>query len=176
MAQTYIKLQRQIETLQRQAEKLKAQEIGGVVARIRVAIHHYGLTAEQLGFGEVRPTSRTPAKSPKVSSANGSGGSKYSDGQGNVWSGRGPRPHWLRDALADGKSLESFASGGKSVAGNKRKSKASIKRVAQQYRDDNGNTWSGFGPRPRWLKDALSAGGSLEQFAAGGAERGQPAA
>lgn len=166
MAQTYLKLQRQIETLQRQAEKLKTHEINGVVERIKVAIEHYGLTAVQLGFDEVRATSRMPAKSPKVSPTNGSGGSKYSDGHGNVWSGRGPRPHWLRDALAAGKSLESFASSGRPAANSNRQSKASVKRTAQQYRDESGNTWSGFGPRPRWLKEALAAGASLEHFAA----------
>ena len=51
MAQTYLQIQRQIETLQRQAEKLKSQEVDGVVERIKVAIAHYGLTPEQLGFG-----------------------------------------------------------------------------------------------------------------------------
>ena len=28
---------------------------------------------------------------------------------GNTWGGRGPRPQWLRDALANGKSLQDFA-------------------------------------------------------------------
>jgi DNA-binding protein H-NS len=165
MAQTYLQLQRQIETLQRQAEKLKSQEVSGVVERIKVAIQHYGLTAEQLGLGEARALPRKATKSPSPSLTKRDGSSKYSDGQGNVWSGRGPRPHWLRDALAGGESLESFASGGKPTASPKRKSKAPGKRTAQQYRDDSGNTWSGFGPRPRWLKDALAAGASLEQFA-----------
>lgn len=176
MAQTYLQLQRQIETLQRQAEKLKSQEVSGVVARIKVAIQHYGLTAEQLGFSEVRTISRKAAESPSLSSTKRDGSSKYSDGQGNVWSGRGPRPRWLRDALAAGKSLESFASGGKPTASPKRKSKASTKRAAQQYRDDTGNTWSGFGPRPRWLKDALAAGASPEQFIADRTEQEPPAA
>lgn len=176
MAQTYLKLQRQIETLQRQAEKLKTQEIGGVVERIKVAIEHYGLTAEQLGFGEVRATSRMPTKSSKVSPTTGSSAAKYSDSLGNVWSGRGPRPHWLRDALAAGKTLESFASNGQPAAGPKRKSKVPTKRTAQEYSDDSGNTWSGFGPRPRWLKDALAAGASLQQFAADKNTEGRPAA
>lgn len=167
MAQTYLQLQRQIETLQRQAEKLKAQEVAGVVDRIKVAISHYGLTAEQLGFSEMRTTSRKAAKSPAASSAKDSSVAKYADGQGNTWSGRGPRPHWLRDALAAGKSMESFASTGKSMTSHKRKPKTASKRKAQQYRDENGNAWSGFGPKPRWLKDALAAGGTLEQFAVG---------
>ncbi|WP_405549433.1 H-NS family nucleoid-associated regulatory protein [Variovorax paradoxus] len=63
-----------------------------------------------------------------------------------MWSGRGPRPHWLRDALAAGTPLKSFASGSQSqpAASRKRRSKASPKRTAQQYRDDSENTWSGL--------------------------------
>jgi DNA-binding protein H-NS len=34
---------------------------------------------------------------------------KYRDGEGNTWVGRGPRPQWLRDALANGKTLADFA-------------------------------------------------------------------
>ncbi|MDM0128070.1 H-NS family nucleoid-associated regulatory protein [Variovorax arabinosiphilus] len=50
---------------------------------------------------------------------------KYANGQGKVWSGRGPRPHWLRDALAAGKSLESFAIGSEPTASPARPSKTS---------------------------------------------------
>lgn len=165
MAQSYLQIQRQIETLQRQAEKLKTQEISGVIERIKVAIEHYELTAEQLGFGAGATTSRKAPKSLASSSPKISGDAKYADGQGNIWSGRGPRPHWLRDALAAGKSLESFAANGESTKSRKGKSKTTTKRTAQQYRDESGNSWSGFGPKPRWLKDALAAGSTLDQFA-----------
>lgn len=169
MAQSYLQIQRQIEMLQRQAEKLKSQEVAGVVERIKVAIAHYGLTAEQLGFGVGKPASRK-VKSIGNASSKASKTAKYADGQGNVWSGRGPRPHWLRDALAAGHSLESFASGSGATTSPKAKAKtarpkAASKRVAQHYRDQNGNAWSEFGPKPRWLKDALAAGGTLAQFA-----------
>jgi DNA-binding protein H-NS len=33
----------------------------------------------------------------------------YRDADGNVWGGRGPRPLWLREALARGQHLEDFA-------------------------------------------------------------------
>ena len=36
---------------------------------------------------------------------------------------------------------------------------------AIKYRDANGNTWTGVGQRPRWLRDALLADKSLEDFA-----------
>jgi DNA-binding protein H-NS len=36
---------------------------------------------------------------------------------------------------------------------------------AVKFRDDQGNTWGGRGPRPQWLKSALSAGKQLSDFA-----------
>ena len=33
-----------------------------------------------------------------------------------------------------------------------------------KYRDGAGNTWTGVGQRPRWLRAALLDGGSLEQY------------
>jgi DNA-binding protein H-NS len=32
------------------------------------------------------------------------------------------------------------------------------------YGDDKGNTWSGRGKRPNWLRNALIVGEALEQF------------
>ena len=34
-----------------------------------------------------------------------------------------------------------------------------------RFRDDEGNTWIGRGPRPQWLKDALASGKNLGDFA-----------
>jgi len=36
-----------------------------------------------------------------------------------------------------------------------------------KYRDANGNTWTGIGQRPRWLRDAVLKGATLEQFGVG---------
>lgn len=33
-----------------------------------------------------------------------------------------------------------------------------------KYRDDEGNTWTGIGQRPRWLRAKVLAGATLEQF------------
>ncbi|KPU88376.1 hypothetical protein APR50_39450 [Variovorax paradoxus] len=171
MAQSYKQLQKQIESLQKQADKLRAQEVDGVISRIKVAIAHYGLTAAQLGFGAASAGKR---KSSAKKSSSTSAIPKYADGAGRSWSGRGPRPAWLREALADGKTLQDFASaaapteaGTKSETKSKIKSKAKAKRKTQiRYRDQAGNAWSGMGPQPRWLKAALAAGTQLEQLAA----------
>lgn len=163
MSQSYQQIQRQIQSLQRQAEKLKSDEIAGVVSRIKVAIAHYGLTAEQLGLaGKTASTAAQKRVKGKASAKQ----SKYSDGQGNEWGGRGPRPHWLRDALAAGKTLDEFSVGASMNANTAAVASApAAKRKAKlQYQDTSGNRWSGMGPRPRWLREAIDAGASLDQF------------
>ena len=164
MPQSYQQIQKQIETLQRQAEKLRTQELDGVISRIKVAIAHYGLTAEQLGFGARTNSTKRKARVGKAALPRSV---KYSDGQGNSWSGIGKRPYWLRDALAAGRTLEEFATGAASPKSEGAKAKTSKKKPSKiAYRDEAGHTWSGMGPRPRWLKEALDAGKTLEELAA----------
>lgn len=175
MAQTYTQIQKQIQALQKQAEKLKSSEVSGVVERIKTAIAHYSLTPEQL-FGASNASARkTTAPSGtatgKSGRAKGASTAAYADGAGNTWGGRGPRPRWLRDAMAAGKSLEEFAnstSATKAAAGAAKttagKSKG-MRKAKASYRDESGNSWSGFGPKPGWLKAALAAGKALEDFA-----------
>ena len=51
------------------------------------------------------------------------------------------------------------------VASVKTQSKASRAAVAAKYRNDaTGETWSGRGMRPRWLKAATDAGKDMESF------------
>lgn len=177
MAQTYKQLQKQIEQLQRQADVLRNNEIKGVVDRIKVAIAHYGLTAAHLGLDSVsagakaaRASISKASKGPKSSKSRAA----FGDGSGNVWSGRGPRPRWLREALAAGRSLEEFRVGtavGAAVPGVSASTKAAkpakkSKRAPSKvtYSDDAGHSWTGRGPKPGWLKAALEAGKSLQDF------------
>lgn len=46
-----------------------------------------------------------------------------------------------------------------------RKPEKSKRVVAPKYRDENGNTWTGRGLKPKWLANAISSGKTLEQFA-----------
>lgn len=169
MTQTYSQLQKKIEKLQKEADALRHKELGGVIARIKVAIEHYGLTADQLGLagGPVRARASSMAKSRGKAAA----GAKYSNGDGQTWSGRGPRPRWLRDAIAGGASLESFlaapgaATTSAKASGSRVKAKAIKRRPSTVvYRDGAGNSWTGRGPRPRWLKELLAGGKKLEDL------------
>jgi DNA-binding protein H-NS len=169
MAQTYKQIQKQIEQLQRQANALRNSEIKGVVERIKVAIAHYGLTAAQLGLAS-RPIDAKPRRTtPKPVRDTG-----FGDGHGNAWSGRGPRPRWLREALEAGQSIDEFrleSTDRAAVASEAQPKKASkvVKKSKRApstvlYRDDAGHSWTGRGPKPGWLKAALDAGKSLQDL------------
>lgn len=54
--------------------------------------------------------------------------------------------------------------GAQSVSPTARKSLKGLK-ISIKYRDDQGNTWSGRGSHPRWLRTALESGKSLSNFA-----------
>ena len=106
----------QIENLKLQADKARKSEIAGVVARIREAIEFYGLTAADLGFGRgaarsaraAGTASKTGGRRRGAAAAKKPAVVKYRNDSGGTWGGRGKRPQWLRDALAEGKQLSDF--------------------------------------------------------------------
>ena len=84
-----------------------------------------------------------------------------------LWTaGRGPRPRWLREALASGQSLEQFARGPAAAkkATPGRAGKGRKRARSAKFRDAAGHTWGGMGKRPQWLRDALASGKRLEDF------------
>lgn len=123
MARTLSEIQSEINRLRKEAEKIRSAEIKEVVGRIRKAIAHYGLTAQDL-FGKAaaagngaagkvagrkRGAAARKAKAGAATKAKGPVVVRYKDDNGNTWVGRGKRPQWLRDALAAGRKLEEFA-------------------------------------------------------------------
>jgi DNA-binding protein H-NS len=113
---TYIELKQKIEELQRQADELKASERQGVIERMKEAIAVYEISAQELGLGARSRTLQGGNTNPKGNGQRIGKAKKpdapqaaYADGSGNTWGGRGPRPKWLKDALASGASLEQFA-------------------------------------------------------------------
>jgi DNA-binding protein H-NS len=112
MTKTYSQLMKQINNLQREAEDVRRKEIAGVVDRIKEAIDAYGLTAADLGLTAAPRAAKGTRKAGKASTkrkASKATAVKFRDEAGNVWGGRGPRPAWLRTALAAGKKLSDFA-------------------------------------------------------------------
>ena len=101
----------QIAALQSQADALRKKEVAGVIAKVKDAITHYGLTAADLGLGKAAPKVAkaavgTPIKKARKNAAGKKSArpAKYKDGQGKTWSGIGKRPDWFKAALAAGKT------------------------------------------------------------------------
>lgn len=129
MKKSYLQILKQIDALKAEAEKLRSVEVDGVVKRIREAIEHYDLTAEDLGLAgaasapaksamtgktaKAAKAARAPTAAKKRRTKAGKSAFpvavvKFRDETGNTWGGRGKRPQWLRDALNSGKQLQDF--------------------------------------------------------------------
>jgi DNA-binding protein H-NS len=186
MPASFVQITKQIEALQKQADALLASERPAALRAAKGAVALYGLTAAELGLGAhtgvlAQGPNRAPLeRSNQTSRTNATAGTKapvkYRDGTGNQWTGRGMKPRWLSAAIAAGKSLESFA-----VAGSSRsqsppspKPSAALKSkpgpksgkalTGVKYKDSEGRTWSGRGPKPHWLSSSLASGKSLDTF------------
>jgi len=110
MAKKLAQIEAQIKKLQDEAAALRAEEVAGVVGRIKDAIQHYGLTPEQL-FGASRQK-RKPGSEPvtvprKVRAKSDKVKIRYRDGE-NTWTGRGNKPRWLTARLGEGRKIEEF--------------------------------------------------------------------
>ncbi|WP_063887626.1 H-NS family nucleoid-associated regulatory protein [Pseudorhodoferax sp. Leaf265] len=128
--ETLKEIDQEIARLKERAASIIASEKAGVIERIKEAIAYYSLTAAELNLGAQGRAGKR-GKSPKARSAKGNsekafvdpvigsstaapvkktragaGGVKYKDGAGNSWSGFGPKPRWLTEALAGGKTLD----------------------------------------------------------------------
>lgn len=118
---------------------------------------------------------------------------KYISANGTMWSGRGRTPLWFAEAVAGGQTPESLMIGNQNgtqanashapaaapVHGAQLMERARAERkqepvVAQQkkprktgpgYRLGD-RSWTGVGPRPGWIKDAIASGKTLEQLQA----------
>jgi DNA-binding protein H-NS len=110
MAKSLVAIQRQIDKLQKEADRLKAAEAQEVVQRIRVAIAHYGLSAQDLFNAAAPAAKRGPRRrAGKPAAKKSPSPIRYRDEHGNAWTGHGQRPRWFKDALASGKTREDLA-------------------------------------------------------------------
>ena len=113
MAKSLQTLLKQIAQLQKQADALRSREKAEVVDRIKEAIAHYDISADEL-FGATAPKAtrkraaapKAGGKTRKAAAKKPAGVAKYTDGAGRTWSGVGKRPNWFKDALAAGKQAE----------------------------------------------------------------------
>jgi DNA-binding protein H-NS len=109
MARTLVQIKKQIEKLEKEAERVQANEVAGVIQRMKIAIDFYGLTANDL-FGRgpkvVAKGKKAAAKKVKKSPAP----PKYKDKEtGKTWTGHGKRPGWFVKAIEGGIKAEEMA-------------------------------------------------------------------
>ena len=101
-------INQQIAALQQQAAEIISAEKAEVIGKMKVAIAHYAITAEDLDLAP-RATRKAP-KAPKANIAEKPKGKakpgkiKYRDDASHTWSGMGPKPRWYQEALAAGKT------------------------------------------------------------------------
>ena len=119
---TLAALNAQIAALQVQADALRRKEVAEVIAKVKDAIVHYGITAADLGFGKAAGNvGKSPAgaggkpvkKARKNAAAKPAAKAvKFKDDQGHTWGGIGKRPDWFKAALAAGKTPEDLLAKG----------------------------------------------------------------
>ena len=166
MPKSYQQVLSQIEKLQEQAKSLRAKEISGVVARIKEAIEHYGLTAEDLF---ATSGARSARNASPVKKGRRGGVPKYQSADGHTWSGVGKRPGWFVEALNAGKSAKELLVGQASPGRTPAKRRKGVTKPSKaagvaKYHDGNGLTWTGRGKRPAWFISALDSGKSAEDL------------
>lgn len=97
---SYQELMAQAEALMAQAEQARKAEIADLIADIKAKIKLHGLSAADLGLTGATRKARSP-KAPVVA--------KYRGPNGEVWAGGlGRKPEWVRQIMAQGKSIEDF--------------------------------------------------------------------
>ena len=171
MSKSYSQLVREMDILKAKAESVRKKELQGVVQRIKEAISFYELTATDLGLANGAPVAkRGPGRPGRKGKSKPMAAAKFQDGQGNAWSGRGPRPGWFKKALAAGRSPADFeVAGGTAAVPAAKKKPPGRKRVARakpapKYKDASGKTWSGRGRTPGWFTQAIAAGQTPESM------------
>lgn len=99
---TLTEIQKQIASLQQQAEEIKAQEYSKNVQEILDKMAAYGLTLSDL------QRSKAGARKKADKSSNPAP-AKFRGPSGETWSGRGLMPRWLAALVAQGRTKDEFA-------------------------------------------------------------------
>lgn len=101
------------------ALQAEAEEVSGVIERIKEAIQTYGLSPADLFDGRKLKTgaaktakAASTGKAPRAKSSTKKktpGVVRFRNEAGNTWTGHGKRPNWFKEALAAGKTAEELA-------------------------------------------------------------------
>jgi DNA-binding protein H-NS len=110
LARTLVQIKKQIQQLEKEADRAHANEVAGVIRKIKTAIDFYGLTAEDLfGSGKIKSAAKGKTPAPKKVKKSPSP-AKYQDkATGKTWTGHGKRPAWFVSAIESGMKAEDMA-------------------------------------------------------------------
>jgi len=101
----YQAIQAQIAELQRKAATIRATERATAFATINSLMATFDISTFELSKDQ--RVSKNPRSAKAVTQAQ-KVPAKYRDSAGNEWSGRGLQPRWLKSAIANGETAESF--------------------------------------------------------------------
>ena len=114
----------QIRMLEKQARKLEMGATKGLRAAAKViAKHGLSMTDLKEAFSLSRGKNKRSAARSKVAI-------KYTDGNGNTWTGRGRTPLWLVAAEKAGKKRETFLVGAAKSKAKPKRSKTAVRKSA----------------------------------------------
>jgi DNA-binding protein H-NS len=100
MSRTYPKLKTEVARLQAEAERVRQFELPTVIAELNLLIERYELT-EAMIFCDGRKKSPGQPRTVVVP--------RYVDqATGNTWTGHGPKPAWVSEALNAGTLAENL--------------------------------------------------------------------
>lgn len=91
-------IEQQIKELAAKKQALLNKNRKEVIQKVRAMVAEYGLSASELGLsGRGKATARTGKAEPKYANPRDAA---------QTWSGRGPRPKWIKEHQASGGSLD----------------------------------------------------------------------
>lgn len=98
---TYRDYLAQIEELKQKAEEARRTELAAVISDIKAKVAEHGLTAADLGLSG-------SARRGAGSRSTGKVAPRYRGPNGQLWTGRGRQPAWVKEQIGAGRSLSEF--------------------------------------------------------------------
>lgn len=111
MARTLQQIKKDMEKLEKEAERVKEGEVAGVIERVKAAIDFYGLTISDLFGGRAKSgKGKAGALNGKRAGRKAASVAKYIDrDSGKTWTGHGKRPMWFVQSIERGVKPEEMA-------------------------------------------------------------------
>jgi DNA-binding protein H-NS len=91
---------KEIAALEREIKEHQANELKEARLRVQQLLAESGFSAAEVFAGFANPATKQPRKSPRPPEKH------YVGPEGQIWTGRGPKPKWLKEAHAAGHQVK----------------------------------------------------------------------